>query len=89
MEVAEPPGGHGDDLDQGLRMAGVLAALAINAGPGPGERVRGHGRPEKTARNQSLGGAAAAMCKAVHRVEDLPAEMGGDEDPGVTKRHIT
>ena len=29
MEVAKPPGGHGDDLDWGLRMPGDLAALVI------------------------------------------------------------
>jgi len=89
MEVAEPPGGHGDDLDRGLRMAGDLASLAIKAGPGPGQGVRGHGRPEKSSGDQSLGGAAAGMGEAVHGVENLAAEVTGNEDPGVTQRHIT
>ena len=89
MEVAEPPGGHGDGLHRGLGMAGHLAALAIQAGPGPGEGVRGHRRPEEAARNQSLGGAAAGVCKAVHGVEDLAAEMTGNQDPGITQGDIT
>ena len=89
MEVAEPPGGHGDDLYRGLRMAGYLAALAIKAGPGPGEGVRGHRRPEEAAGDQSFGGAAAGMSEAMHRIEDLAAEMLGNEDPGVPKGHIT
>ena len=48
MEMAEPRG-HGDELDWGLRVTGDLAALAIKAGPGPGEGVRDHRRPEKLA----------------------------------------
>jgi len=42
VEVAEPPGGDRNGLHWGLRMAGDLASLAIKAGPGPSEGVRGH-----------------------------------------------
>ena len=72
-----------------FEMAGYLDSLAIKAGPGPGQGVRGHGRPEKSSGDQSLGGAAAGMGEAVHGVENLAAEVTGNEDPGVTQRHIT
>ena len=42
---APAEGGKGptrNGLHWGLRMAGDLASLAIKAGPGPGEGVRGH-----------------------------------------------
>ena len=89
VEVAEPPGRDGDGLHRGLRMAGDLAALTIKAGPGPGEGVLGHRRPEEAAVDQSFGGAAAGMSEAMHRIENLAAEMPGNEDPGVPKGHIT